>query len=148
MPAACRQRVAVHVRGYEINVHLHRSKPRAEPAPIFFRRTKITSPTRNHARPEQERSIPCVLHELDTWSVMPVLETPLNYQRLVRAVAKGSDRTGNAFHRWRESRERRFDGFASLAVKGRSRRPTWNESGKTFGIQYMSQLRGMHVWML
>jgi hypothetical protein len=30
------------------------------------------------------------------------------------AVANSSDGLGSNFHRWRESRERRFDGFASL----------------------------------
>jgi hypothetical protein len=35
--------------------------------------------------------------------------------------------------RWREAPERRSDGFASLAVKGRSRQHTRNESDKTLG---------------
>jgi predicted RNase H-like HicB family nuclease len=35
--------------------------------------------------------------------------------------------------RWRESSERRFDGFASLAVKRSFLHPTSNQSDKTFG---------------
>jgi hypothetical protein len=51
-------------------------------------------------------------------------------------VAKGSDRIGREIDGWREAPERRSHGFASLAVKGRSRRPAWNESDKTFGNPY------------
>jgi hypothetical protein len=48
-------------------------------------------------------------------------------------VAKSSDRIGREIDGWRETPERRSDDFASLAVKGRSRHPTWNESDKTLG---------------
>jgi hypothetical protein len=51
-------------------------------------------------------------------------------------VAKSSDRIGRELDGWREGPDRRSDGFASLAVKERSRGPTWNESDKTLGNPY------------
>jgi hypothetical protein len=51
-------------------------------------------------------------------------------------VAKSSDRIGREIDGWQEAPERRSDGFASLAVKGRSHHPTWNESDETFGTDY------------
>jgi hypothetical protein len=54
---------------------------------------------------------------------------------VVIAGAKSSDRMGRVFDGWRESPERRFDGSASLEVKGSSRQPKGNKSDKTIGNQ-------------